>query len=120
MIFRTSTFIEIREKIRKYLALGLVTAMIYFAMANHYIICQGTVSVLPKKKMAAAHTVYRVDGKSPETILKVDALRWAGIGDILVKKGLISPERLLVLEDRAERQRGSGGETSRGDADFGK
>lgn len=96
----------IKEKVRKYLALGLMTIVIYFAMANHYILDKGTVSVLPKKKMAISHTIYRMDGKSPETILQVDALRWAGIGDILVKKGLIPPERLPELEDRAERRRG--------------
>jgi hypothetical protein len=58
--------------------------------------------MIKKEEPTLRYTFYNVAGKTPETVLKVDTLRYVGIGELMVSRGLLTQERLNQILRRME------------------
>ena len=91
------------QTIKKYLLYAALIGLVYMLLANHYIYIGGKdFRILKKESLNLKYTFYSVQNKSPASIIKIDDLRWAGIGDILYEEGLVSKDQQVTLEQKFE------------------
>jgi hypothetical protein len=89
-----------KARIKQYLMIAMVAAAGYFIL-NHHIIFEGKqVYLLKKTSMHLHYTFYSIEKKKPETIMKIDILREAGIGDLLVELDKITAAEQYQLESK--------------------
>jgi hypothetical protein len=88
------------KKMRSYILLVLLAAAGYFLLSYHIIFSGVTVKLLKKSKLTSDYTFICVSGKSVESLMKIDTLREAGIGRILVEMGRLSQEEREALEEK--------------------
>jgi hypothetical protein len=93
-----------KQKIKKYLLIGLAITVFYFILSNHYIVDGRDVYLLKKTSLHLHETFVSISNERPETILKNDVLREAGIGDLFVELDMMTEEEknLLVSKYDAE------------------
>jgi accessory colonization factor AcfC len=91
------------QTIKKYLLYAALIGLVYMLLANHYIYVGGKdFRVLKKESLNLRYTFFSVQNKSPANIIKIDDLRWAGIGEILYEEGLVSKDQQVTLEQKFE------------------
>jgi hypothetical protein len=89
--------------IKKYILYGILILAVYLLLAYHYIYVGGKdIRFLKKDHPNLKYTFFSIQSKQPEAILKIDTLREAGIGDILVDIGMITEDQKIALENKFE------------------
>ena len=88
------------SRIKQYILIAVVAAAGYFIMDNHFIIDGSKVHLLKKTTLHLHYTFYSIKQKKPAVIMKIDYLREAGIGDLLVDLGIIDEEEKSRLESK--------------------
>ena len=91
-----------RNRIIKYIMMGILLGIGYFFASRHIIINERDFSTLKKSYLTFEYTFYNVTERDPEDIMRIDLLREAGIGDLLVEMGLLGEMRKEKLEYRFE------------------
>ncbi|MBT8371869.1 MAG: hypothetical protein KJO34_12965 [Deltaproteobacteria bacterium] len=89
-----------KDRLKQYILIAVAAAALYFVLDNHFIISGYQVRTLKKAEMNLHDTFVSLDNKRPESVLKNDRLREAGIGDLLVEFGMISEEKKTRLENK--------------------
>ena len=89
-----------KERIKKYLLIGLAATAFYFVLANHYIIDGRDIYLLKKTSLHLHETFVSISNERPETILKNDVLREAGIGDLFVELEVLTEQEKDRLVSR--------------------
>ena len=93
-----------RDVFKKIILLGIIGAIIYMLLGYHFIIIRNNVRLLKKTSYNLDSIFYSTKGKRVETILNNDVLWKAGIGELLVKEGLISEEKLEQYKETREKR----------------
>ena len=88
------------KKIISYLVLALLGAAGYFLLNYHIIFSGTTFKLLNKSKLTSEYTFINASNKSVESLMRIDTLREAGIGNILVEMGRLSKEEKESLEEK--------------------
>jgi hypothetical protein len=89
-----------KARLKQYLLIALIVLAGYFVL-NHHIIFDGRqVYLLKKTSMHLHYTFYSIKQKKTETIMQVDTLREAGIGDLLVELEKMTDEERYQLESK--------------------
>ena len=87
-----------RQRIKHYIFIALAAAALYFVLDNHFVFYGRDVHLLKKTSLNLHNTFVSLDNKRPESVLQVDRLRNAGIGEILVDLDLLTEEKKNRLE----------------------
>ena len=87
-------------RIKQYLLIAVAGVALYFVMNNHFIFYGTQVHLLKKSSMHLHYTFFSVKEKRPDNIMKIDYLREAGIGDLLVELDIINEEQRSQLENK--------------------
>ena len=88
------------QRIKQYLLIGAAVAAVYFVLSNHYVVDGRDIYLLKKTSLHLHETFVSISNERPETILKNEILREAGIGDLFVELEIMSEEEKNSLESK--------------------
>ena len=92
------------SRIKQYFWIGLAIVAFYFLLNNHFIIFSYKDFVLLKKvEPTLEYTFFSLKQARPEEVLRIDALRDAGIEDIMLERGIVSEPRLDQILDQIDK-----------------
>jgi hypothetical protein len=94
----------LRDIIKKLVLLAIIGAIIYTVLSYHFIFVGKKIRMLKKTGYNMDYIFYSVKGKRVETILSIDPLWEAGIGELLVEERLMSGENLELYKEQKEDQ----------------
>ena len=86
------------KTIRNYILIVILAYGVYFVMDHHFIIDGKDFYLLKKSELTLSYTFFSIKDKKIESIMKIDALRNDGIGDLLVELEMITEENKNKLE----------------------
>jgi hypothetical protein len=88
------------KKLKQYALIAAAAALLWFVLDNHFIFSGNNVRLLKKEELNLHDTFISLDNKKPETILRNDRLREAGLGDLMVELGILSQDKKSELESK--------------------
>ena len=86
------------QRLKQYFFFALFFGAVYFLLSRHIVFYGKEYNLLPKEELTLEYTFYSIKEKSPESILKIAPLRQAGIGEVLVERGMITDDERFDLE----------------------
>jgi hypothetical protein len=86
------------QRIKQYLLIALAAGALYFVLNNHFIFHGRQIHLLTKTSLNLHQTFVSLNNYKPESLMKIDSLRAAGIGDLLVELEIITEERKNQLQ----------------------
>lgn len=97
-------------QLKKLIVFGILGYALYFALSHHFVYFSGRdYAILPKAKMTLTNTFFtagdekRVKQQGLVNMLRENPdLRRAGLGRLLVEKGLVTEDELQQAEDKID------------------
>ena len=86
------------KRIKQYILIVVLAVAAYFLMSNHFIFYGTEIHILKKPTLHLHYTFFSIKEKRPSSVMKIDYLREAGIGDLLVDLGMIDEAQRAMLE----------------------
>jgi len=90
------------KKINRFILIILIAVFGYLLLSFHVVYFGNAIKVIKKARLTSEYTFVNVKGLPAESILKIDTLREAGIGDTLVEMDKLDKERKEILEKEFE------------------
>ena len=88
--------------IKKIITIAVIAAVLYLLLGYHYILIDHSVKMLKKSSFTLQYTFFNTKGKEAGKILSIPELWDDGIGDLLLKEGKISKEKLELYKEKME------------------
>ena len=88
------------QRIKHYLLIAMAAGALYFLLDNHFIFHGHQIHLLKKASLNLHYTFVSLNNYKPESLMKIDTLRTAGIGDLLVELEMITEERKNQLQSK--------------------
>ena len=92
------------KTIKKYILIGLLAYGAYFVMDHHFLFEGSNFYMLKKSEPSLKYTFFNMTERKVESIMKIDALRQDGVGDLLVELGKITEEEKIIFEKKYNEQ----------------
>jgi hypothetical protein len=93
------------SRLKQYVLIGAVIGFFYFLLSHHFIFFSfKDYERLKKNELTFKHTFNSLQQQTPEAVLRVTELREAGLGELMVQRGLLSAEKLQQILLRIEAQ----------------
>lgn len=93
------------NRIRNYVIFALIIAGFYYLLSHHFVFTSwDDFDVLKKNELTFKYTFFSLSQLSPKQVLRIDELRDAGIGDILVERGRITEGELIKISRDVEKE----------------
>ena len=96
------------KRIKSYIVICIFLALGYFISSYHIIFYKINnkfdFDLLKKSYLTLEYTFFNVTTKRPKDIMKIDLLRVAGIGDLLVEIGKLTEGEKLELEAKFDQE----------------
>ena len=89
-----------KQRLKQYVIIAAAAALVWFVLDNHFIFSGKSVRLLKKEELNLHDTFVSLDNKRPESVLRNDRLREAGIGDLMVELGLLTEDKKSQLESQ--------------------
>jgi hypothetical protein len=89
--------------LKKIIKFAIIAGILYVLLSYHFIVIGKSVKLLKKSEVTLAYTIYSTKGKTIEKILSEENLWNAGIGELLVKEGMISEEKLEMYKENLKK-----------------
>ena len=89
-----------KQRIKQYLLICLAATVLYFILDNNYIVDGRDIYLLKMTSLHLHETFVSISNERPETVLRNDILREAGIGDLFVELEMMSEEEKNLLISR--------------------
>lgn len=86
--------------LKKIITFAVVAGICYGLLSYHFIIIGKSVKLLKKSELTLAYTVYSTRGKTVEKVLSEEVLWNDGIGELLVKEGMMDEEKLDMYKEK--------------------
>ena len=89
-----------KQRLKQYGLIAATAALLWFVLDNHFIFSGHNVRLLKKEELNLHDTFISLDNKKPESVMRNDRLREAGIGEVMVELGILSEEERSRLESK--------------------
>ena len=89
-----------KQRLKQYAIIAAAGALLWFVLDNHFIFNGYSVRLLKKSTLDLHDTFVSLNNKRPESVMKNERLREAGIGDIMVEMGIITEDERSEIENK--------------------
>jgi len=86
----------------KIILLVLVGFCCYFLLTHHILFFGGSVKLLKKSRYTSEYTFLNASSAPVESLMRIDTLREAGLGDLLIEMKRLDSKKKKVLEQKYE------------------
>jgi len=94
------------SRIKQYILIALAVAAFYFLLSHHFIFFSfKDFDLLDKQQLTLEYTFYSLRQHLPTETLRIDALRNAGIENIMIRRGLITEQRLDQILNQIDKEK---------------
>ncbi len=88
------------KKLKSIILVAIVVIAGWFLLTHHIIFMGNSLEFLKKTRLTSDYTFVSISNKKPESIMIIDTLREAGIGDLYVQTNALTEEQRKEMEDR--------------------